>query len=536
MKVYLSLVLFLAHHFLFSQAQLVSSNVSEVRIFFHGAAVKRSCSLTLTEGVNDFEIPGISESVDLASLNYQLSSNAKVISLYLEKSEGLPQHSNSLKDNKAHLRKTLSTLNNLQIIKADLEKEKKILEDNALRIGSSSGLNLTELDHSLAYVRKKQSEINGLLADTEEKLIAESLIQKQLETSVDSLDSLIHAAPFSLFLSIESHTTEKAGFGFSYYISSCAWAPFYNIYSEGSDAPLDFEYKANLLNNSGEDWKNVSLSLSPANPANGIDLPDLETWIISYSTRSRKKRRYGLSRGNEGHLSDSQIKDSKRGYSTRQIEIEEGNLLFEIPEKINIPYSKHPLKVDINKFSKDAEYIYESIPKLDNQAYLLARFTDWEELKLIEGEANVYENGNFKGRSYIDPMAAGDTLEISLGPDPAIQITRVKKKDRSKKRFIGLYLTESFAYEIDIRNLNKKPVQIKIIDQIPVAQQSDINVSLDEKDGAELTENVGKLTWQLEIPPVETAKIKMGYSVRYPRDKIVVIQRRAKVLCPSHFW
>lgn len=347
----------------------------------------------------------------------------------------------------------------------------------------------------------------------------------------------------TLFITVESEKAQTADIDFSYFVSTCAWAPFYNIYNYTTDQPITLEYKANILNNSGENWSDVNLTLTPANPTSSLELPQMEAWILSYRSKVRGKNRgysgYNSS-GSEGKLNDLQIKNGKQTGDAplpmREIEIEEGNFVFPIEGKHDIPSSIHAYKVDINKFSKQATYYYQAIPKLESKAYLIAMLTDWEDMKLIEGDANVYSNGNFKGRTYVDPLSAGDTLEISLGPDPGIQITRVKKKDKSRRRLIGLQLVEAMAYEIDIRNLNKNTIFIEITDQIPVGQQADINITLDEKDGAELIENIGKLTWKLEIPPVETAKIKMGYSVRYPRDKVVVIKRSQKLICPSHFW
>ncbi|MCR6638328.1 MAG: DUF4139 domain-containing protein [Sporocytophaga sp.] len=91
---------------------------------------------------------------------------------------------------------------------------------------------------------------------------------------------------------------------------------------------------------------------------------------------------------------------------------------------------------------------------------------------------------------------------------------------------------ESFSYEIDVRNLNSKPVQIEIFDQIPIAQQEEIQISLEEKDGASYIKENGKLTWKLDIPASMTSKIKLGYSVKFPRDKTVIIKRTGRVVCP----
>jgi hypothetical protein len=96
-----------------------------------------------------------------------------------------------------------------------------------------------------------------------------------------------------------------------------------------------------------------------------------------------------------------------------------------------------------------------------------------------------------------------------------------------------LQLVENFVYEIDVRNLNKNSIQIEVFDQIPIAQQEEIQISLEDKSGASYKESIGKLSWKLEIPGMQTSKLKMGYSVKYPRDKIVIVKRTGKVICPK---
>lgn len=517
------------------------SKATEVKLFFQGAEVKRNSELRLEKGKNEILIPGLSSSIDVTSVNLGINPSCKVVSAYIEEMSGHSANEKSLEKALLKLEELNSRFSLLALQKQALEEEKRSLINNSTRVGTAQGINLTDLDQTLGYMRKKQEEINLLILKKEAEKKEVENATANLKAKITLLEERSEATSSTLHLTIESENPQVTTIHFTYYLQSCAWAPFYNIFNKGAGEPLDIEYKAHILNNSGEDWIKVKLALLPGNPAGGLDLPEMETWTLGYSqrTRSGRVRSYRES-GSEGNFSNKQMKNGQSAEPgkmvLREIEIEEGFQIFEIAGLHDIPNNNHAYKADIARFTRNASYYYKTIPKIESKAYLLAQLQDWEDMRLIEGEANVYSDRTFMGRTYIDPMAAGDTLEISLGPDPGIQITRVKKKDKSKKRFIGTQLTESLAYEIDIRNLNKKPVYIEVIDQIPVAQQSDIQISLDEAAGAEHTENIGRLSWKLEVPPVNTAKLRLGYSVKYPRDKVVKIKRTGKLLCPSHFW
>jgi uncharacterized protein (TIGR02231 family) len=419
-----------------------------------------------------------------------------------------------------------------------LEEEKKTLLQNSIRIGTNQGLSVNEMDQTSAYLRRKQEEINLLLLQrAEEKKDLRGKMQN-LKSRQKKLHEKDSASVANVYLLLESPSQQTIEFTISYYVTTCGWAPTYNIYSKGAGLPLTLDYKANILNNSGEDWNKVKLSLFAGNPTRSLTLPNMETWVLSYNIRRRNGKVYGYNQsGNEGTLSKKQIKNGKSDdlhtNRTQEIEVEEGEMAFTIEGTHTVPSSQRQYLVDISNTNLDASYTYQTVPKIDAKAYLIAKVKDWEKLQLIEGEANVFLNETYVGRTYIDPLGSGDTLEFSLGPDPAIQITRVKKKDFNTKKFIGLQLAESFTYEIDVRNLNKNSVVIEVFDQIPIAQQEEIHISLEEKTGASYQDGNGKLSWKLEIPAMQTVKLKMGYSVKYPRDKVVIIKRTGKVLCPK---
>jgi len=541
MRIFL-LTIFLLSILTRSTAQTIDigqTEIKEVKVFFQGAEIVRKFKSLIPSGKSELRISNISSDIDPNSIIVTANPSVKIVSLY----EAL-DYEYKLKNN-LKLKLLNDSIEDLhQKIKYKelqyeaLEEEKKTLLQNSVRIGTSQGLSVNEMDQTSAYLRRKQEEINLLLIKraAEKKDLRDNM--HSLKNRQKKLYEKDSAAVANVFLLIESPSHQPIEFTISYYVNSCGWAPTYNIYSKDAGNPLTLDYKANILNNSGEDWNKVTLSLLAGNPSRSLTLPTMETWVLSYNVRRRNGKVYGFNQsGNEGTLSKKQIKNGKTNgvyeNETEEIEVEEGEMLFTIEGVHTVPSSQKQYLADISNTNLDASYIYQTIPKIDAKAYLIAKVKDWEKLQLIEGNATIFLNETYIGRTYIDPLAAGDTLELSLGPDPAIQITRVKKKDFNTKRLIGLQLAESFTYEIDVRNLNKNPVQIEIFDQIPIAQQEEIHISLEEKSGASYQEGNGKLSWKLDLPAMQTAKLKMGYSVKYPRDKVVLIKRTGKVMCPK---
>lgn len=152
----------------------------------------------------------------------------------------------------------------------------------------------------------------------------------------------------------------------------------------------------------------------------------------------------------------------------------------------------------------------------------MARATGWEDLNLLPGEANIFFEGTFVGKTYIDPNNINDTLSISLGRDKRIVVKRQQLKDLTTRKAIGINIREQQSWEISVRNTKSESISITIEDQIPIPKNSQIELGLVDVGGARTESNTGKLTWQLDVPPGETKKVMFKYEVKYPKDKKII--------------
>lgn len=230
----------------------------------------------------------------------------------------------------------------------------------------------------------------------------------------------------------------------------------------------------------------------------------------------------GMSDQLQGRASGVAVK-SEEFVSSAVIQNQEISNQTSFSYKIERPYSvpsdgkEHTL--EIKRETPQTDYLYASVPKLSSNAYLIGNLTDWDELNLIEGDANVYFENSFVGSTYLDPSSLLDTLEISLGKDERIIIERKKLKDFEERRFFGSKTRESLSFEISIRNTKPEPIEIIIEDQIPVSTDESIKVSPKELSGGKLDKNSGIITWKLNIEANGTKKIILNYELEYPKGK-----------------
>ena len=107
---------------------------------------------------------------------------------------------------------------------------------------------------------------------------------------------------------------------------------------------------------------------------------------------------------------------------------------FDIAAKYSIASDGVVQSVRINTVDVPAEFLYEATPKLDAQAYLMAHVMDWEELDLISGRLRIYFEDDFVGESALVLNLASDTLSLSLGPDPSIQVRRKLERPQQQNQ------------------------------------------------------------------------------------------------------
>jgi len=194
---------------------------------------------------------------------------------------------------------------------------------------------------------------------------------------------------------------------------------------------------------------------------------------------------------------------------------------FDVSARYDIPADGKPHAVRVLEHQLPVDYLYQCTPKLDPQVYLTALFTDWEELDLINGRMHIYFEDDYVGESQLRLDFAEDTLAISLGPDPSIQVRRKRtmREDRSslisgKREFLREYVFTT-------TNRKDAPIHIQIDDQLPIANNEDIEINRLKLDGAEVDKATGRVLWDLEVKPGEEVKRTFRYEVKSPKELYV---------------
>lgn len=519
----------------------LETQIKEVTLYLSGAQVKRTGKTQLPKGETQLLVSGLSPDIDLNSVQVMMPESIKILSINKQYEAQYTEQ---------QYRKRLQSLKDSMQLASDLvsqaketlkryEQERGLILRNEQRMGTNGGITIEELQKATAFYRIKLEELQSMIFNEEKNIRKLQKTLQQIGERYQTLNSKATRPAYQLLISVKAPAMTDISPEITYVVLKAGWAPKYEIRSKGVGKPIAFRYKAEVINNSRVDWDKVQLTLSTANPSESMQMPSLVPWTVDFFDGRMTKSSYELqveqkqqsaanfmnqmmdqSRAAE---SDFDVREDSRAVnrSFSEIQISELSVTFQIEEPYTIPADNEYYLVDVNEYELEASFRYQTIPKLDRDAFLVADIVGWESLNLIEGEMSLYNEEDFAGNSYLNPRYANDTLSLSLGRDKKVLVKRNQVKDYTKKQFIGSNLKELKTIEITLRNTNQENARVTLKEQIPISKNSDIEISLEESSGASYDVERGELTWKLDLAPSETRKIRVSYTMKYPKNKRV---------------
>jgi hypothetical protein len=606
----------------------VKSKITGVTVYITGAQIKRTADIDLNSGKTVLKFVDLSPYIDAKSINVKSAGDFTILSVN--------HYQNFLKQ-----QIKTKTLDELMLKKDDLEK-KITLEKTYIDIlseelsfmkrfsavdANNASINLNSLKESVNYFTDKvtTNKLKQVERNNNIEILSKDLVKVNNQLKLETEKSDIPTG--EVILTIDSKKNVHATFDISYIVKNAGWFPTYDIRVKTIVEPVTLVYRANIHQSTYEDWNNIKLSLSSADPSEETTFQELKPYLLNYNMlppsysnninqvtgyiydASTKEPLIGTSiiiKGTTiGAIADfngfykisippsggtlvfsfigykpqeipitsqnmnvnlvpdvksldevvvvgygvkknSELTGAVSGISTANlgrtirirgnaapeqsplIEIKptrnQTNFEFTISTPYSVPSNGKNISVDFETFELPATYEYYSTPKIDNNAYLLARIMDWQKYNLLEGEANIFFEDTFTGKTLLDVRYMSDTLSISLGKDKSVSIKREIQKQFTTKQFLGTKKEETKSWLISVKNNKLQNVNITILDQIPVSTIEEIEVQSIDLSNATTDKETGKLSWKLDLKPAEKKDINLKYSVKYPKFRPVIVE------------
>jgi len=518
----LGALLFGFHFPIFSQGQVkVDAENQHITVFLNRAQIDARIKTTVQAGTSKMIIGNVATTADPNSIQVGGKGDVVIMGVKFKQNYLGNKNRSVLEDS---LKMVKSELEVVDVLVKVADNERNMLMANSNIKNEKDGATPEDLKEMMDFFRTKLTEIGTRQMqlvrqskDLQEKI---NRFQQQLNSQGANLNQ--PAGEIELTLQAKAYSSVELNL--TYIANNAGWLPVYDIRAKDLKSNIDLAYRANVYQSTGIDWKNVKLTLSTANPAEGGTKPELFAQYLSVFEpvvmQSKNIRMMKSENAPQAMAMDAvplnEVATSASFVNTVQKTLA---INFDISIPYSVPSGGIAELVDIQNHSLSSSYKYYSVPKFDKDAFLTAIITDWEKYNLLPGTANVYFEGTFVGTTDIANGEAKDSLLISMGRDKKIISKRETIEEFKSRKNMGSNIRESFGYRITLRNTKNEAISIVMEDQLPISQDSRIEVELEDAIGADFNRETGKLTWKLTLQPLENKEILLKYNVKYPKGK-----------------
>ena len=366
--------------------------------------------------------------------------------------------------------------NDIDMRARTLQTERNVLASNRMMRGEFQKDSLPLLIQSIDYLRKRQNDIDVELLKLQKETAQELRLRNKLNQRISTLNTLITGIGIPInnnptkpipqvIITVMAERPTVTEVSLTYFVNAAGWSASYDLRASKESQSVEIKHRATVYQNTGIDWRDVLLTLSTGDPSQTNVKPTLTPQYLAYYQQIMqsdnlkykqllgKPSTYNLNQRSaqnnynpgapatpnaelsEVVVTETKARDEKDGVADyTQVTQNLMRIEYEIKLKYTIESDNKPHNVVIQTKTMPSVYAYSIVPKLDPDAFLMARVTDWEDMNLIAGTARVYFDNSYIGESYINPRATNDTLLLNLGRDKSIVVTRTKVKDKCKEK------------------------------------------------------------------------------------------------------
>ncbi|MGC2776321.1 MAG: mucoidy inhibitor MuiA family protein [Bradyrhizobium sp.] len=401
---------------------------------------------------------------------------------------------------------------------------------------------IAEWRAAFAAVAEEVGQADAAIRDAERK-------QRDIDREIARLQADRAAKPPSRMevqIELSAAAATKATLRVTYAVRNARWLPLYDarLDTSGKDRKpmLELVRRAEIQQTTGEDWSNVTLSVSTVRTGRGGSAPELKTLIAQYlppppppmPPRPAVSAARGVAESRQefrfrGGTTFDDVAD-KAVEQQAVTDVTAFQTAFRLPGRVTVSTNDGAKSLRISTATIAPELIIRAAPVVDPTAYLEASFPQVEDAPLLPGKVSIYRDGMFVGASRLAAAGKDETVRLGFGADDKVKVERVvlRRNEGSAGLIVTTAKIDERAFKTTIRNAHDFPVKVAIQDQLPVSENEEIVVEMLPSTTSPTSTNVrdrrGVVEWLVDAKPGEAKDIAFAWRVRWPKDKSIVMQ------------
>jgi len=529
-----------------------NSTITDVTLYRNRAAVTRTATFDLQTGGYTFYFRNLPGSVFLESVQASTSEGASLLSVETSNTPVVKNVSALLKEINEQIEDVESKLIIVNARTEALKYQVNLLNTLITQAGnekSSTSVDLEVLEQQLKFIGTKMATLTENQATNrkeKERLEEELKTLKRKKQNIGSNQS----TQLDAIVDIGVTKPGSVEIELTYLVANATWQPRYSIRASNSGDEITVEYDAEIWQRTGENWTDVSMILSTAQPQQSTTPPMPTPWFVDVYTpppptagRGRSSKTMSMPDINVsegGELGMAWATDSIAGVELVEMAQKHATVnndgpavSFNLPRSITVPSNVADKQTtSLGAFESEAELFHIAVPMMTDRTFIRSNVTNTSEYILLPGQASIFHGSDYVGKTALPTITPNEIFPLDLGIDPAVTATRVLlEKETASTGLFASGKQTLYEYRISISNGHDEPIELQVWDRFPVSRNEDIEITLDtlsaplSSDPTYVTSQqpLGLLRWDLTIPANMTGdnQFTITWQVEIARGKDV---------------
>ncbi|MHC4107901.1 MAG: mucoidy inhibitor MuiA family protein [Planctomycetota bacterium] len=534
----------------------VEAAIESVTVYSGRASVSRTARLNLEPGLYDLQFGGLPESIQPDSIHARASGPMKIIGLDYEPKVVATAPSQQVAELDEQIESLQVALQEVADLREALKTQEEFIKALSIRAttdaseqGGTKELDLNVVRQQLAFIGELGAKLfaeRRTLNARQKELNSELRVLQARRSAIAGRSTIDRTAVVTAVVTAPTEATMEL----VYLVSNAQWQPSYNIRAAAEGGSVIVEYDALLSQRSGENWEDVRMTLSTAQPTLAANPPALTPWYVDVQRPIdrgvMRSRRAATAAEPPATLDKPAGAGGGGGFPVEALEAlaadaEVGgvgpSVTFQLPRPVTVTtHAAKQKRTRIATIDTAPEFVHVALPLLTEAVYIRGELTNTSAYQLLPGAASIFVGQDYVGPTYLGSVAPQSTFDVYFGIDQAIKATRqlVSKKTSKTGLFSGGLVT-NYDYRLEIDNGAGKPLTLELWDRYPVSRSDQIRIELRnlsrplaaDTEYEQEEKPQGLLKWMLSVPAGATGKsaFATSYGVRVHRAKDVQMTR-----------
>ena len=502
--------------------------IARVTVYARGALVTRSGTVTLAAGTQRLVVHGLPSDIDTRLLQVTVGSTGarlgSVDTTEVNQVEYVAARERALRE-QLEARTDQRTAIQDEIDTAQLQL--KLLESLAARpTGGADAAAAVTGAHLGAVVTTVGTSAAAARARVREAAVRQRGVDREIDKLKADLARIASERRSStdVTVTVDADAAGSAPLTVAYRVAGAGWGWVYQARLDTTTRRLELERQGQVRQTSAEDWKDVQLTLTTAEPEDDAATPVVRSEFLDLQVpQPVRGRMLGAAAPANAALEEAIVVTAQK---TAAVASTQYLVEYQVPGRTSLAADGQVRLYPIATDAFDTQLVARVVPSQSHSAHVEATFRYERDTPIEAGELQLYRDGAFVGRAATDAFLPGAEVRMPFGADERIKVTvRDEAAHSDEGGIVSRQVTRETRRRFDITNYHAEAMPIEVVDRVPVSRNNDVRVEVPkgatEPSVRQLDGKAGVLLWKFSAEPRKPVSIRHYYSVRYPRDRVL---------------